>query len=180
MTNTNAYLPDSHGVFLPPRGIVDAPEQQRAKARLQKYLALLDCDERERAHLAEQVIRRALSRGNPDGLMRDLLLELHRALAVQVQARDNNDADVLVVWRPIDWWAVAWMRSSSNTKQWALKDGRKNGSTRLASMPPIERRPMVPDEIEYISWRGIRRSFVAWLLGKRAPAELSLGRIPGK
>lgn len=53
-------------------------------------------------------------------------------------------------------------------------------SPHFTSMPPIERRSMVPKQFEYISLGGLWRSLVACLRGKTAPAELSLGRIPGK
>jgi hypothetical protein len=53
-------------------------------------------------------------------------------------------------------------------------------ATQVTSMPPIERRPMVPKEIEYLTLPWLCRSLLAWLLRKRAPAQLSFGKIPGK
>jgi hypothetical protein len=167
-------------------------EQNSAKAALERYLAFLRLTEVEQARILEQVMSRA-SAGDPGRWQGEVIRELNRALASQTQAdltaerarvpfsRTGTiplDAEDSIISSSTDWCAAAWM-ISSHAERSVPRNFAPSGQTRLTSMPPINRRPMAPKPIEYISLRGLRRALLAWLLGK-APAPVSLGRIPGK
>jgi hypothetical protein len=177
MTATSSYLETSEEV-LPVH--VEPAEDKRAKASLEQYLALLGFAEPERARVAEQVMRRIEGRGHTDRLTRAVILELHRVLAGSMQLQPGGDSELTVLLRSIHWRAATWMGFFGEAEEKLLTNLGENGSTRFSAVPPIERRPMVPAQIEYISWRRMPRSFVAWLLGKRARAQFSLGQIPGE
>jgi hypothetical protein len=179
MTTTNSHLETTERV-LPVRDAAEPLEDERARATLEQYLTLLDFRDRERARLAEQVMRRLEASGHTDRVARNVMLELHRVLAGPTEPQAPGHTELAVLLRSIRWRAAARVRFSWEPKEKLLTGLGQNGSNRFSAVPLIERRPMVPDEIEYVSWRGIRRSFIAWLLGKPAPAEFSLGRIPGK
>lgn len=166
--------------------VLESPEYQRAKARLELYLTLLGFDDEQRSRSVEHVMSRAVAYGNPDSAMQNVVQELHRFLASRARPHGLQYAEDSSVWRSVEWRTGAWLAGQNREtypnapNQRSLKSFEDIGSTRFSSMPPIERRHMVPEKIEYISCRGIWRSVVAWLRDKTPQAQLSYGKIPPK
>jgi hypothetical protein len=169
-------------------------DENPAEARVQRYLAFSRLSEVERARILAQVMSRASVSGDPGRWLLEVIRELHRALASRTQTELTVErptvpfpgtgtvplnAEDSISWSSRDWRAAAWTTSSRKERP-VPRIFAPSGQTHFTSTPPIKRRPMAPQTIEYISLRGLRRSLLAWLLGKRAPAPLSLGRIPGK
>lgn len=154
-------------------------EQQAAQARLQHYLTLLHFNDLERARIVEQVMSRALACDNPGRLGQNVVRELHEFFARGGRLQSTADDDA-IAWSSIGCRASAWMRPDRPRQHISLMDFKERGSSRLSSVPPMQRRSMVPKQIEYFSFRGIWRSFRAWLLGNRDQAQFSLGRTAGK
>jgi hypothetical protein len=181
---TTEGLPSSHELILAPRDkqlllVFESVEYRSAKDRLQQYVSLLGFNNVEQARIVEQVMSRALACGDPDRLMREAMQGLHQLLAGRARRELATDGEDSIVWRSTNWRAAAWM-SFSHPPKCSLTEFERGATFRLSSIPPMERRSMVPEAIEYIRCRGIWRSFVAWLLDKRAPSRLSFGRMPGK
>jgi hypothetical protein len=179
MNITNSYSETSTEI-LPLLDSIVEREHELAKATVEQYLTLLGFHDPERRRLAEQVTHRAAARRDADPLTRGALVELHRVLggSTEIEALRETEAGALM--RSSNWRAVSCMESRFRRQEKSLTGWDRNEYTRLSSVPPLERRGMVPEEIEYLSWRSIGRSLITWLLGKRAPAQLSLGRIAGK
>ncbi|HET8563972.1 MAG TPA: hypothetical protein VFM35_08890 [Candidatus Binatia bacterium] len=128
----------------------------------------------------------AVTYGNPDSSMQDVVRELDRFLASRARPHALQYAEDASVWSSVQWRVGAWLAGQDREtypnapNQRSLKSFEDIGSTRFSSMPPIERRHMVPEKIEYISCRGIWRSLVAWLRDKPPQARLSFGKISRK
>lgn len=184
MITTEGLLPGSYELIRAPRDkqlllVFESVEYRSAEARLQQYLSLLGFNEVEQARLVEQTMSRALACGDPHRLMRAVVQGLHQLLAVRAQRALATDGEDSMVWRSTSWRAAAWMMFSHPPKH-GPTEFEGDGNSRLSSLPPMERRSMVPEAIEYIPCRATWRSLVAWLLDKRAPSRLSFGRMPGK
>jgi hypothetical protein len=190
-------LPRTQNVTEAPGATQDSPalrisEQNPANPTVQRYLTFLRLREVEQTRILEQVMSRASVSGDPGRWRGNVIRELERALAGRTQTERTAQAAAVpcygtgtvphntedaTVWSSSDWRAAAWTTSARAGRLPRIL--APTGQPHFTSTPPIKRRPMAPKAIEYISLRGLRRSLLAWLLGK-APAPVSFGRIPGK
>jgi hypothetical protein len=170
----------------PSSPVSESPEYQRARSRLELYLRYLGFDDEARFHVVDQVMSRAVACGTPQSSIQNALHEVHRCLASRAQPDALPYSEGSALWGSVEWRASASLASlgdktlSYRYGQTPFGTGRDAARIRILSMPPIERRHMVPKTVEYLSCRHIGRSILAWVRDKLSQPEFSLGKIPPK